>query len=123
MNKYNIKTIFIGFMFISLLLITLVTAWINTSQFSSLYYDQTEHEYLPNSVGRVSELIRGEIMRPILLSEALADNALLHDWMRAGETSAPHHAQVLAYFKKLQIFKLITFQFPLPHRHPINNTK
>lgn len=67
MNKYTIKTIFIGFMFVSLLLITLVTAWINTSQFSSLYYEQTEHEYLPNSVGRISEQIRGEIMRPILL--------------------------------------------------------
>ncbi len=102
MNKYTIKTIFIGFMFVSLLLITLVTAWINTSQFSNLYYSQTEHEYLPNSVGRVSEQIRGEIMRPILLSEALADNALLHDWMRSGETAAANHAQVLAYFKQLQ---------------------
>ncbi len=102
MNKYTIKTIFIGFMFVSLLLITLVTAWINTSQFSSLYYDQTEHEYLPNSVGRISEQIRGEIMRPILLSEALADNALLHDWMRNGETAAANHAQVLNYFKQLQ---------------------
>lgn len=102
MNKYTIKTIFIGFMFVSLLLITLVTAWINTSQFSSLYYDQTEHEYLPNSVGRISEQIRGEIMRPILLSEALADNALLHDWMRNGETATANHAQVLNYFKQLQ---------------------
>ncbi|MCT6699183.1 methyl-accepting chemotaxis protein [Rheinheimera sp. 4Y26] len=102
MNKYTIKTIFIGFMFVSLLLITLVTAWINTSQFSSLYYDQTEHEYLPNSVGRISEQIRGEIMRSILLSEALADNALLHDWMRNGETGATNHAQVLNYFKQLQ---------------------
>lgn len=102
MNKYAIKTIFIGFMFISLSMITLVTAWINTSQFSSLYYSQTEKEYLPNSVGRISEQIRGEIMRPILLSEALAGNTLLHDWIRNGETAAGNHAQVMNYFKQLQ---------------------
>lgn len=102
MNKYAIKTIFIGFMFISLSMITLVTAWINTSQFSSLYYSQTEKEYLPNSVGRISEQIRGEIMRPILLSEALAGITLLHDWMRNGETTAGNHAQVMNYFQQLQ---------------------
>jgi hypothetical protein len=37
MNKYTIKTIFIGFMFVSLLLNTLVTARFNTSQFYNLH--------------------------------------------------------------------------------------
>lgn len=102
MNNLTLKNIFIGFVFIALLMVTLISAWINTSQFSSLYYQQTETSVLPNSVGVVSEKVRAEIMRPIIISEGLASNSLLLDWMRAGETTAPNYQQILTYLKKVQ---------------------
>src|SRR5690606_7804333 len=69
---------------------------------SGLYYNQTEQEYLPNSVGRIAEQVRSELMYPITLSENLAANSLLHNWMQDGETAASNHEQVLAYFKQQQ---------------------
>lgn len=102
MQKLTLKTIFIGFVLFALLVITAVSALINTSQFSDLYYRQTETEYLPNSVGRVSEQVRSEIMYPITLSENLAQNGLLHKWMREGESSSVIHRDALAYFAQLK---------------------
>jgi methyl-accepting chemotaxis protein len=102
MQKLTLKTIFIGFVLFALCVITAVSAFINTSQFSELYYSQTEAEYLPNSVGRISEEIRSEIMYPIILSESLAQNGLLHQWMRDGESRATSHAGALAYFNQLK---------------------
>ncbi|EGM79731.1 methyl-accepting chemotaxis protein [Rheinheimera sp. A13L] len=102
MQKLTLKTIFIGFVLFALCVITAVSAVINTSQFSELYYSQTEAEYLPNSVGRISEEIRSEIMYPIILSESLAQNGLLHQWMRDGESKATSHAGALAYFNQLK---------------------
>jgi methyl-accepting chemotaxis protein len=102
MQKLTLKTIFIGFVLFALCVITAVSAFINTSQFSELYYSQTEAEYLPNSVGRISEEIRSEIMYPIILSESLAQNGLLHQWMRDGESGATSHASALAYFNQLK---------------------
>lgn len=102
MQKLTLKTIFIGFVLFALLIITAVSAVINTSQFSDLYYSQTEAEYLPNSVGRISEEIRSEIMYPITLSENLAQNGLLHKWMRDGESTASLHTAALSYFAQLK---------------------
>ncbi|WP_273025115.1 methyl-accepting chemotaxis protein [Rheinheimera sp.] len=102
MQRFKLRTVFIAFVALALALLTLVATLININQFSGLYYGQTESEYLPNTVGRISEQVRSELMYPITLSENLAANSLLHDWMRAGETAAPNHEQVLAYFKKQQ---------------------
>jgi methyl-accepting chemotaxis protein len=102
MQQFKLRTVFIAFVGLALALLTLVATLININQFSGLYYGQTETEYLPNSVGRISEQVRSELMYPITLSENLAANSLLHNWMREGETAAPNHAQVLAYFKKQQ---------------------
>ncbi|HBN88045.1 methyl-accepting chemotaxis protein [Rheinheimera aquimaris] len=102
MQRFKLRTVFIAFVALALALLTLVATLININQFSGLYYGQTESEYLPNAVGRISEQVRSELMYPITLSENLAANSLLHDWMRAGETAAPNHEQVLAYFKKQQ---------------------
>ncbi|HEY9041267.1 MAG TPA: methyl-accepting chemotaxis protein [Rheinheimera sp.] len=102
MQRFKLRTVFIAFVALALALLTLVATLININQFSGLYYGQTESEYLPNTVGRISEQVRSELMYPITLSENLAANSLLHDWMRAGETAAANHERVLAYLKKQQ---------------------
>ena len=102
MQQFKLRTVFIAFVGLALALLTLVSTLININQFSGLYYGQTETEYLPNSVGRISEQVRSELMYPITLSENLAANSLLHNWMRDGEANSVNHDQVLAYFKQLQ---------------------
>ena len=102
MQKFKLRTVFIAFVGLALALLTLVSTVININQFSGLYYGQTEKEYLPNSVGRIGEQVRAELMYPITLSESLAANSLLHNWMRDGEAASANHDQVLTYFKKLQ---------------------
>ena len=102
MQQFKLRTVFIAFVGLALALLTLVSTLININQFSGLYYGQTEQQYLPNTVGRISEQVRAELMYPITLSEALAANSLLHEWMRNGETAAANHDKVMAYFKKLQ---------------------
>ncbi len=102
MQKFKLRSIFIAFVGLALALLTLVSTLININQFSGLYYGQTEQEYLPNSVGRIAEQVRSELMFPITLSENVAANSLLHHWMREGETAAANHQQVLSYFKQQQ---------------------
>ena len=102
MQKLKLRTVFIAFVGLALALLTLVSTLININQFSGLYYAQTEQEFLPNTVGRIAEQVRSELMYPIILSENLAANSLLHNWMQDGETTAANHQQVLNYFKKQQ---------------------
>ncbi|MDP5291988.1 methyl-accepting chemotaxis protein [Oceanimonas sp. CHS3-5] len=98
MHTFKLRTILIAFVAMSLALLTLVSTVINVHRFSGLYYGQTESNLLPNSVGRVAEQVRSELMPAILLSDNLAANGLLHDWMREGESSSPMHGQALRYF-------------------------
>lgn len=56
MQRFKLRTVFIAFVGLALALLTLVSTLININQFSALYYDQIEQEYLPNSVGRISDL-------------------------------------------------------------------
>lgn len=100
MQSLKLRTVLIAFVAISLALLTLVSTLINVNQFSGLYYGQTEKEYLPNSVGRIAEQVRSELMPAIILSEDLSGNSMLHDWMRASETASPQHQQVMRYFRQ-----------------------
>ncbi|NHI02013.1 methyl-accepting chemotaxis protein [Oceanimonas sp. MB9] len=100
MHKFKLTTILIAFVALSLALLTLVSTLINVNRFSGLYYGQTETEYLPNSVGRVAEQVRAELLPAMLLSDSLADNGLVHDWMREGENASPMHGRVLQYFNE-----------------------
>ena len=100
MQKFKLKTVLIAFVTLALVLLTLVSTLINIKQFSNLYYGQTEQEYLPNSVGRVSEQVRAELMPAIILSEDMSNNSLLHAWMNSGEASSEQHASVMDYFKQ-----------------------
>lgn len=102
MQKYSLRTIFIVFVAGALGLLTLVSTLINIQQFSGLYYQQTEQEYLPNTVGRIAEQIRNELTPALLISENMAQNTLLHDWMRAGEVRATQQEQVMRYFRQQQ---------------------
>lgn len=103
LDRFPLKTILIGFMVIALAVVTLVATLINISQFSDLYYRQTEQEFLPNAVGRISEQVRAEIRYPMIIADTLAQNSLLHYWMQTGETASPIHAQVMQYFKQQQV--------------------
>ncbi|HLV48905.1 MAG TPA: methyl-accepting chemotaxis protein [Aliidiomarina sp.] len=102
MQKYKLRTVFIAFVVFALALLTVVSTFINIHQFSGLYYGQTEKEYLPNSVGRIAEQIKNELMPAILISENMSKNSMLHDWMRDGETSSSQYEQVMRYFKQQQ---------------------
>lgn len=100
MNKFKLRTVFIAFVALALVLLTLVSTLINVNQFSGLYYGQTEKEYLPNSVGRIAEQVRAELMPAIILSEDMSHNSMLLDWMNDGELMSDQHQQTLRYFKQ-----------------------
>ena len=100
MQKFKLRTVFIVFVALALVLLTLVSTLINVKQFSNLYYGQTETEYLPNSVGRIAEQIRAELMPAVILSKDMSNNGLLHDWMRDGEDASEQDSQVRRYFKQ-----------------------
>ncbi|ART79403.1 methyl-accepting chemotaxis protein [Oceanisphaera avium] len=99
MRNLQLRTVLIAFVTLALVLLTLVSTFISVKQFSSLYYGQTEQEYLPSSVGLVSEQVRAELMPAIILSQDMASNGLIHQWMKEGESDSEQHAPVMDYFK------------------------
>ena len=102
MRNLSLRTIFISFVLIALFVVTVVSALINTSQFSRLYYQQTEKQLLPDAVGKVAAEIDAQMRYPISVSQSLAENQILHTWMNEGEKSSPIHQRVMAYFADLQ---------------------
>ncbi|MEO2279620.1 methyl-accepting chemotaxis protein [Pseudoalteromonas pernae] len=102
MRNLTLRTIFIGFVFVALFVVTVVSALINTTQFSKLYYQQTEQQLLPDAVGRVAAEIDAQMKYPISVSQSLADNLMLHQWMKEGEQSSEIHQRVMDYFADLQ---------------------
>ncbi|MAD03537.1 MAG: chemotaxis protein [Pseudoalteromonas sp.] len=102
MRNLSLRTIFISFLLIALFVVTVVSALINTSQFSRLYYQQTEKQLLPDAVGKVAAEVDAQMRYPISVSQSLAENQILHTWMTEGEKSSPIHQRVMAYFADLQ---------------------
>jgi len=102
MRNLSLRTIFISFVLIALFVVTVVSALINTSQFSRLYYQQTEKQLLPDAVGKVAAEVDAQMRYPISVSQSLAENQILHTWMTEGEKSSPIHQRVMAYFADLQ---------------------
>jgi|SRR5690554_7893890 len=90
MEKFSLRTLLLTFVVASLGLLTIVSTYINTHNFSSLYYQQTEEEYLPNRVGLLVEQIGNEIMPALQTSRYLAENSMLHQWTLDGELDAPY---------------------------------
>lgn len=103
MQKYSLRTLFIAFVVASLGMLTVVSTYINTYNFSSLYYQQTEEEYLPSSVGLIAEQIRSEISPAIHISEYMAENSMLHQWTLDGEQNASYANMVMDYFKQQKL--------------------
>ena len=66
MRNLSLRTIFISFVLIALFVVTVVSALINTSQFSRLYYQQTEKQLLPDAVGKVAAEIDAQMRYPHL---------------------------------------------------------
>lgn len=102
MRNLSLRTIFISFVLIALFIVTVVSALINTSQFSKLYYQQTEKQLLPDAVGKVAAQIDAQMRYPISVSQSLAENQMLHTWMTEGEKRSPIHQRVMSYFADLQ---------------------
>lgn len=102
MRNLSLRTIFISFVLIALFVVTVVSALINTSQFSRLYYQQTEKQLLPDAVGKVAAEIDAQMRYPISVSQSLAENQILHTWMSEGEKNSPIHQRVMSYFADLQ---------------------
>ena len=88
MRNLSLRTIFISFVFCTLLIVTTISALINTSQFSKLYYQQTETQLLPDAVGKVAAQIDAQMRYPISVSQSFAENLMLHQWMSEGEKSS-----------------------------------
>ncbi|AWL13118.1 Methyl-accepting chemotaxis protein NahY [Saliniradius amylolyticus] len=87
-QQLTIKNAVAGAMVIALLSTTALSTLINISQFSSMFYDVTEQEHLPNLVGRAKAQILERLQQPIALSEAIANNTYVHRWVAQGEPDA-----------------------------------
>lgn len=86
--KLQIKTAVAGAMALALFFTTLLSSMININQFSSMFYDVTEKEHLPNVLLRAKQQIRAELQVPITLSQGIAQNTLLQQWLLSGEDTA-----------------------------------
>ncbi len=86
-------------MALALFFTTLFSSIINISQFSSMFYDVTEKEHLPNVLSRVREKIRAELQVPITLSQGIAQNDFVQNWISHGEDQQQLSA-VTNYFQR-----------------------
>ncbi|WP_438862721.1 methyl-accepting chemotaxis protein [Neptunicella sp.] len=87
LRKLQIRTAVAGAMALALFFTTLFSSLINISQFSSMFYDVTENEHLPNTLNRVKEQIMAELQVPITLSQGIAQNNLVQQWIESGENT------------------------------------
>ncbi|GAA5137516.1 methyl-accepting chemotaxis protein [Thalassotalea piscium] len=97
--KLQIKTAVAGTMVLALFFTTLFSSMININQFSSMFYDVTENEHLPNVVSRAKEQIRAELQVPITLSQGIAQNTLLQSWLQNGESTEQLN-DITGYFNR-----------------------
>jgi methyl-accepting chemotaxis protein len=85
MRRFTLKTLILGAMILALTLIILLSSFVNISGFSTMFYNMTENEHLPNLVARAKANIESELSTPIALSESIAQNQYVHSWIKAGE--------------------------------------
>ncbi|WP_416305368.1 methyl-accepting chemotaxis protein [Neptunicella sp. SCSIO 80796] len=87
LRRLQIRTAVAGAMALALFFTTLFASLINITQFSSMFYDVTEKEHLPNILNRAKERIRAELQVPITLSQSIAQNNLVQQWVESGENT------------------------------------
>ncbi|RTE87672.1 MULTISPECIES: methyl-accepting chemotaxis protein [Gammaproteobacteria] len=86
LNQLKLKTLLAGAMTLALFLTILISSFVNIVGFSSMFYEVTEQEHLPNVVERAKSQIESELRTPIALSQSVAQNTFVHDWIESGES-------------------------------------
>lgn len=88
LDQFKLKTLLAGAMTLALFLTILLSSFININGFSSMFYEVTEEEHLPNVVERAKSQIESELRPPIALSQSVAQNSFVHAWLQSGEASS-----------------------------------
>ncbi|GGO68026.1 methyl-accepting chemotaxis protein [Bowmanella pacifica] len=88
LDDFRLKTLLAGAMVLALFLTILISSFINIRQFSSMFYEVTENEHLPNVTERAKAQIRAELQAPIAFSQSIAQNAYIQQWILTGEDPA-----------------------------------
>lgn len=88
LDNFRLKTLLAGAMVLALFLTILISSFINIRQFSSMFYEVTENEHLPNVTERAKAQIRAELQAPIAFSQSIAQNAYIQQWILTGEDPA-----------------------------------
>lgn len=85
-SQLNLKTAIAGTMVIALFTTTLLATLINITQFSSIFYQVTEKEHLPNLLGRAKAQIENQLKAPISQAKSVASNHFVQQWVADGES-------------------------------------
>ncbi len=97
----TIRKKLLGAMAGALLVTAMVSSFVNNQQFSGLFSNFNEEDYLPNLLGKIEANIRAEINIPVSLSRSIAQNRFITQWVSAGEPSS-QLAEIQAYFSQLK---------------------
>ena len=99
LKKLKLKTLLSGAMVFALFVVILISSFININGFSSMFYQVTEREHLPNVVERAKAKIESELRTPIALSQSVAQNHFVHDWIKNGEDNS-QLLSIVTYLKQ-----------------------
>ncbi len=92
LDSLKLKTLLAGGMALALLLTIIISSFININQFSNMFYEVTEHEHLPNVTERAKAQINASLATPIALSQGIAQNHYVQQWLLNGENEAETEA-------------------------------
>lgn len=88
LDSLKLKTLLAGGMALALLLTIIISSFININQFSNMFYEVTENEHLPNVTERAKAQINASLATPIALSQGIAQNHYIQQWVLNGEDEA-----------------------------------
>ncbi|MBA35221.1 MAG: chemotaxis protein [Oleispira sp.] len=88
LDSLKLKTLLAGGMALALLLTIIISSFININQFSNMFYEVTENELLPNVTERAKAQINASLATPIALSQGIAQNHYIQQWVLNGEDEA-----------------------------------
>jgi methyl-accepting chemotaxis protein len=88
LDSLKLKTLLAGGMALALILTIFISSFININQFSNMFYEVTENEHLPNVTKRAKAQINANLATPIALSQGIAQNHYVQQWLLNGEDEA-----------------------------------
>lgn len=97
MTQFKLKTVFIWFVTISLLIVIGLSSAINIQQFSGFYYGKFEEQHLPDAIENVTEQVFAELHPIIVTANNMASNSMVQEWIQAGETRSPQHDSIIRF--------------------------